>query len=135
MLGLFTRATFFDFLRGRDTEQCLSITLASVLVILLLIAIYPLDRRGLTFVRLGPGVRILTKLRPCYSLKLNNCPQDAFVLKMQRELRHPKSVRPKSFGTFRTYFGCHNSLCIFKTKASRGTKLCSYFDFYSLYNI
>ena len=26
-------------------------------------------------------------------------------------------------------------LCIFKTKASRGTKLCSYFDFYSLYNI
>ena len=36
-------ATFFDFLRGRDTEQRLSITLASVLVILLLIAIYPLD--------------------------------------------------------------------------------------------
>ena len=31
--------------------------------------------------------------------------------------------------TFRAYFGCHNSLCIFKTKASRGTKLCSYFDF------
>ena len=37
--------------------------------------------------------------------------------------------------TFRAYFGRHNSLCIFKTKASRGTKLCRYFDFYSLYNI
>ena len=37
--------------------------------------------------------------------------------------------------TFRAYFGWHNSLCIFKTKASRGTKLCSYFYFYSLYNI
>mgnify|MGYP006973417981 CR=1 FL=1 len=37
--------------------------------------------------------------------------------------------------TFRAYFGWHNSLCIFKTKASRGTKPCSYFYFYSLYNI
>ena len=37
--------------------------------------------------------------------------------------------------TFRAFFGWHNSLCIFKTKASRGTKLCSYFYFYSLYNI
>ena len=37
--------------------------------------------------------------------------------------------------TFRAYFGRHNSLCIFKTKASRGTKPCSYFYFYSLYNI
>ena len=37
--------------------------------------------------------------------------------------------------TFRAHFGWHNSLCIFKTKASRGTKLCSYFYFYSLYNI
>ena len=37
--------------------------------------------------------------------------------------------------TFRAYFGWHNSLCIFKTKASRGTKLCSYFHFYPLYNI
>ena len=31
--------------------------------------------------------------------------------------------------TFRAYFGWHNSLYIFKTKASRGTKLCSYFYF------
>ena len=37
--------------------------------------------------------------------------------------------------TFRAHFGWHNSLCIFKTMASRGTKLCSYFNFYSLYNI
>ena len=35
---------------------------------------------------------------------------------------------------FRAYFGWHNSLCIFKTKASRGMKLCSYF-YYSLCNI
>ena len=37
--------------------------------------------------------------------------------------------------TFRVDFRWHNSLCIFKTKVSRGTKLSSYFDFYSLYNI
>ena len=37
--------------------------------------------------------------------------------------------------TFRAHFVWHNSLCIFKTKASRGTKLCSYFYFYSLCNI
>ena len=32
-------------------------------------------------------------------------------------------------------FGRHNSVCIFKTKASRGMKLCSYIYFHSLYNI
>ena len=37
--------------------------------------------------------------------------------------------------TFRAHFGWHNSLCIFKTKPSRGTKRRSYFYFYSLYNI
>jgi len=37
--------------------------------------------------------------------------------------------------TFREHFGWHNSPCIFKTKASRGTKLYSYFNFNSLYNI
>ena len=36
---------------------------------------------------------------------------------------------------FRAHFGWHNSLCIFKAKASRDTKLCSYLYFYSLYNI
>ena len=41
----------------------------------------------------------------------------------------------ESPGIFRAHFGEHNSLCIFKTKASRGTKLCSYFNFYFLYNI
>jgi len=41
----------------------------------------------------------------------------------------------ESPATFRAHFGWHNSLCIFKTKASRGTKLCSYFYFHSLYNI
>ena len=37
--------------------------------------------------------------------------------------------------TFRAHFGWHNSLCIFKAKASRDTNLCSYFNFYSLHNI
>ena len=37
--------------------------------------------------------------------------------------------------TFRAHFGWHNSLCIFKTKASESTKLCSCFNFYSLYSI
>ena len=37
--------------------------------------------------------------------------------------------------TFRAHFGCYNTLCIFKTKTSRGTKLCSYIYFHSLYNI
>ena len=36
--------------------------------------------------------------------------------------------------SLRAHFGWHNSVGIFKTKASRGTKLCSYF-IYSLYNI
>ena len=31
-------------------------------------------------------------------------------------------------------FGWHNSLCIFKTKVFRVSKLCSYFNVYSLYN-
>ena len=29
----------------------------------------------------------------------------------------------------------HNCLCIFKAKAFRGTELCSYLNFYSLYNL
>ena len=37
--------------------------------------------------------------------------------------------------TYRAHFGWHHSLCIFKTKASRGTKLCRYYNIYSLYNI
>ena len=37
--------------------------------------------------------------------------------------------------TFRAHFGWHNSLCIFKTRACWGTKLCSYCYFYSLYDI
>ena len=44
----------------------------------------------------------------------------------------PVSRKPRNF---RTHFEWHNSLCIFKTKASRGTKLCDYLNFYALYNI
>ena len=47
----------------------------------------------------------------------------------------PGACFSKNPKTFRAHFGCHNTLCIFKTKASRVTKLCSYFYFYSLYNI
>ena len=38
---------------------------------------------------------------------------------------------------FRAHFGWHNSLFIFKTKASRSSQLllCSYFNFYSLYKL
>jgi len=37
--------------------------------------------------------------------------------------------------TFRALFGWHNSLCILKTKASRGTELCIYYKIYSFYNV
>ena len=39
------------------------------------------------------------------------------------------------FSKVPTLFGWHSSLCIFKAKASRSTKLCTYPNFYSLYNI
>ena len=35
--------------------------------------------------------------------------------------------------TLQTHLRWQNSLCIFKTKLSRGAKLCSYFNFYFLY--
>lgn len=37
--------------------------------------------------------------------------------------------------TLQAHFRWHDSLYIFKTKASQGTKLCNYFYFYSLYNL
>ena len=52
----------------------------------------------------------------------------------EKRKRMTRGLFLKSPETFWAYFGWHNSLCIFKTKASRGTKLCSYFCFYSLYN-
>ena len=47
----------------------------------------------------------------------------------------PRSPFLESPETFRELFEWRTSLCIFKTKASRGTKLCSCLNFYSLYNI
>ena len=45
-------------------------------------------------------------------------------------------IRPGAcFSKVPKFFGWHNSLCIFKTKVFRVTKLRSYFNFYSLYNI
>ena len=55
-------------------------------------------------------------------------------------------IRPKRFGTFNLRnrpiisrksrnVSDDNSLCILKTKASQGTKLRSYFKFYSFHNI
>ena len=37
--------------------------------------------------------------------------------------------------TFRAHLGWYKTLCIFKTKVPRATKLCSYFTFCPLYNI
>ena len=48
--------------------------------------------------------------------------------------RFPDVFRTFS-GRFRTYLRWHNFLCVFKMKASRATKHCSYFYFYSIYNI
>ena len=47
-------------------------------------------------------------------------------------LRGPFLESPE---TFRAYFWWTNSLCIFETKAFGGTKICSYFNFFSSYNI
>ena len=46
-----------------------------------------------------------------------------------------KSCPGACFSKVPKLFGRHNSLCIFKTKAFRGTKLCNDFYFYSFYNI
>ena len=46
-------------------------------------------------------------------------------------IRGPFLGRPE---TFRAHFGWYNPLCIFETKASRSTRLQSYFNFYSLCN-
>ena len=54
-------------------------------------------------------------------------------LKVQTQI--PGTRFSKSPETYRARFGWHNSLCIFKTKASRGTKLCSFFQLFSFYNI
>ena len=70
----------------------------------------------------------------CSAEKFPNDP--IWALALGREMG-PHRGRQKLWGlflespkTFQAHFGWHNSLCIFKTKASRGTKLCSYFNFY-----
>ena len=45
------------------------------------------------------------------------------------------SVVSRKSRNFSCAFRLTNSLCIFKTMASRGTKLCRYLNYYSLYNI
>ena len=51
------------------------------------------------------------------------------------EKRTPGVCFSKVPKLFRVHLGWHNSLCIFKTKASRGTTLCPYIHSYSLYNM
>ena len=47
-----------------------------------------------------------------------------------------RNTRPGArFSKVPKLFVWHNSLCIFKTKVFHVTKLCSYFNFYCLYNI
>ena len=70
------------------------------------------------------SVKVYSQKFPPYSLGLGH-----------RCKSMPRGPFLESPETFRAYFGRNNSLCIFKTKASRGTKLCSYYYFYSPYNI
>ena len=61
-----------------------------------------------------------------YLWRLNpNEPRESF-------LRNRNTVSGARFSKVPRLFGRNNSLCIIKTKESRDTKLCSYFDFYSL---
>jgi len=70
-------------------------------------------------------------VRFCYHSYLIGLHSVLFTLLMHRSWG-PFLESPE---TFRAHFGRHNSLFIFKTKAPRGTKLASYFNIYSLYNI
>ena len=57
---------------------------------------------------------------------------DARVLDIQPRSPNGGNFRKSLLVTlcpFLGSFGWHNSLCIFKVRASRGTKLCSYFNF------
>ena len=53
--------------------------------------------------------------------------------KSSRDVRETGPRGPENF--FWVHFEWNNSLCIFRTEASQGTKLYSCFHFYSLYNI
>ena len=67
---------------------------------------------------------------------LSNCLRQ--LLKWDNCLNCPASTRIISSFDFKrrtSYNISFNSLCIFKTKASLGPKLWSYFNFYSLYKI
>ena len=59
----------------------------------------------------------------------------ALITQLTKWHKGQRSSFLESPETFQAHFGWHSSLCIFKTKASRGTKLWSYFNFYSLYSI
>ena len=68
--------------------------------------------------------------RWCRGTKSEKVARELLVKARTYKIRGPFLESPE---TFRAHFGSHNSLCIFKAKASRGTKLCSYFNLYSLY--
>ena len=78
-------------------------------------------------------------------LTLKTCWRSAFqnkriavwklAFRTRKVLRTSEKVAPVGcFSKVPRHFGWHNTPCIFKTKASRGTKLCSHFNFYSIYN-
>ena len=88
------------------------------------------DHRAFAYFDRNVGIYIATKLFQFASRK-----EPSAILAGPYGFFRPWGLFLESPETFRAHFGWHNSLCIFKMKASRGTKLCSYFDFYSLYNI
>ena len=51
------------------------------------------------------------------------------------KIRYTRDRFLESPETSRAHFGWHNSLCTFKTKASRGTTFWRYFNSISLYNV
>ena len=71
-----------------------------------------------------------------FQIKNNNMHNwNVCVRKHFRILHQAKGPFLESPETFLAHFGWHNSRCIFIAKASGSTKLCSCFNFYSLYNI
>ena len=86
---------------------------------------------GTVSLYLDPSVLIWRMSRPLLKIKEARGSGGRKSNSLGKRKRHFRVSFPESPETFRA----HNSLNIFKTKASRGKKLCSYCDLYSLYNM
>ena len=94
-----------------------------------------------TFEKQDPVLKSRKHLLWCEPVSVDRNRHYCFFLKVLfsvivtgKRLRGLGAVGRKS-RNFSGAFRWHNSLCIFKTKAYWGTKLCSYFYFYSFYDI